>query len=246
MSRIAAFAFAVLAYLLFFATFLYLVAFVGDLPWVPVSVDRGPTSPWPLAAVIDLGLIALFGVQHSVMARPWFKKHWTRIIGLVAERSAYVVIASLMLIVLFLGWQPIGGEVWHVRAPWAEWTLWGLFALGWAIVLVSTLLISHFELFGLAQAWLHLHRREPAAPRFHTPMLYKAVRHPLYTGFIIAFWAAPVMTFGHLLLAVAMTAYIVIAIQYEERDLTELFGEDYRDYRTRVGMLVPGVGKSSR
>jgi len=246
MGRLLIFAFAIAAYLLFFATFLYLVAFVGDLPWVPVTVDRGPASPLAVALVVDTVLIALFGIQHSVMARPSFKRHWTRIVGTVAERSAYVVASSLVLVVLVAGWRPIPGELWHIRAPWAEWTMWGFFALGWLVVLVSTFLISHFELLGLSQAWLNLKQREAQAPRFRTPLLYKSVRHPLYAGFIIAFWATPVMTWGHLLLAVGMTLYVVIAIGHEERDLTALFGDEYRDYKRRVGMLVPGVGKTAK
>lgn len=244
MKRLLILLFAVAAYLLFFATFLYLVAFTGDLPWVPVTVDRGPAAPWPVAVLIDVALIAMFGLQHSVMARPGFKRHWVRIIGLVPERSAYVVAASLALIILFAGWRPIPGELWHVNVATFEWVLWGLFGFGWVIVLLSTLLISHLELFGLAQAWLHLKRREPLEPRFHTPLLYKAVRHPLYLGFAIAFWAAPVMTIGHALFATGLTIYILIAIRYEERDLTAIFGDTYRDYRTRVGMLVPGIGKA--
>ncbi len=245
MIRLLTFGFAVAAYILFFATFLYLVAFVGDLPGVPVSVDRGPASPLAVAMLVDSVLVALFGLQHSVMARPAFKRRWTRIVGLVAERSAYVVASSLVLVVLFAGWRPIPGVLWHITAPWAEWTMWGLFALGWLIVLVSTFLISHFELFGLAQAWRHVRGHEAEPPRFHQPMLYKAVRHPLYLGFVIAFWATPAMTWGHALLAAGMTVYVVIAIGHEERDLTALFGDQYRDYRRRVGMLIPGIGKSA-
>ena len=244
MRKIALFAFAVLAYLLFFGTFLYLLAFTGDLPWVSISVDRGPVSPPLTALLIDATLIALFGLQHSVMARPSFKRRWTRLVGTVAERSVYVVAASIVIVVLIVGWRPIAGDLWHVTAPWAEWTIWGLFALGWLIVLVSTFLISHFELFGLTQAWTHLRGREVAVLRFHTPLLYKAVRHPLYAGFVIAFWATPVMTLSHLLLAVGMTVYVVIAIGHEERDLIAAFGDEYRDYRRRVGMLIPRLGKA--
>ncbi len=246
MQKLALFAFAVLAYLLFFGTFLCLVAFTGDLPWVGVSVDRGPVSPPVAAALIDVVLIGLFGLQHSVMARPSFKRRWTRLVGTVAERSAYVVASSLVLIVLFAGWRPIPGDLWHITAPWAEWTMWGLFALGWLIVLLSTFLISHFELFGLTQTWSHLRGREVASLRFHTPLFYKAVRHPLYAGFLIAFWATPVMTLSHLLLAAGMTVYVVIAIGHEERDLTAAFGDEYREYKRRVGMLIPGLGKAAK
>ncbi len=246
MSRVVTLAFAGFAYLLFFATFLYLVAFVGDLALVPVTVDRGPAAPLPVALIGDLGLIALFGIQHSVMARPAFKRIWTRIVPPAAERSVYVVLSSLVLILLFALWRPIPAWVWQVGPGWAEWAVWGVFALGWLIVLLSTFMISHFELFGLSQAWLNLRQRAAVAPRFHTPLFYRVVRHPLYSGFAIAFWATPAMSWGHLLLAAGMTAYILVAIVFEERDLTAMFGDAYCDYRTRVGKLVPGLGKSAR
>jgi len=238
--------FALVAYTIFFLTFLYLIAFVGDLPWVALTVDRGPGAPTGVALVGNLLLIALFGVQHSVMARQGFKRAWTRIVPEPAERSVYVLTASAVLIILFLFWRPINGVVWETSSAALSALLWVLFAAGWGIVLLSTFLINHFELFGLQQAWFNLRGRAAAAPKFHQPFFYKLVRHPLYAGFILAFWSTPRMTEGHLLLAVGMTIYILIAIRYEERDLVGYFGRDYEEYRERVGMLIPGVGQRKR
>ena len=235
--------FGVVAYLIFFATFLYLVAFVGNFPQVPLTVDSGGPFIEPFKAVlIDLGLIALFGLQHSVMARPRFKAAWTRIVPAPLERSVYVLFASVALMVLFLFWRPIPLGIWNVEAQWAVYALWAVFALGWAIVLLSTFLLSHFELFGLLQAWRAGAPEQP--PAFRTPLFYRRVRHPLYSGFILAFWATPAMTAGHLLLAAGMTVYILIAIRHEERDLVGVFGAEYENYRTRAGMLIPRFGKS--
>ena len=245
MTRTLFMAFALIAYAIFFATFLYLIAFVGNFPWVPVTVDKGPVLAVGPAIVVNLALIALFGVQHSVMARQGFKRAWTRFVPKAAERSVYVLAASLTLIILFIAWRPIDGLVWKVTQPPVTYFLWGLFALGWLIVLASTFLINHFELFGLQQAWFNLRNRAAAAPRFRQPFFYRFVRHPLYSGFFLAFWAIPVMTFGHLLLAVGMSAYMLIAIRLEERDLVGLFGRDYEDYRARVGMLAPRLGRRS-
>jgi methanethiol S-methyltransferase len=243
MSRIVHIVFALLAYAIFFATFLYLVAFVGDFPIATTTVDRGgPALATGTALILDLALIAMFGVQHSVMARQGFKRAWTKIVPATAERSVYVLASSLTLIVFVMFWAPIPTVVWSVGAPMA-YVLWAIFALGWGTVLLSTFLINHFELFGLQQAWHNLRNRAAAAPQFHTPLLYRFVRHPLYLGFVLAFWATPVMTIGHLVLAAGMTVYIVVAIGYEERDLISLFGEQYSDYRRRVGMLVPGLGR---
>lgn len=237
--------FAIVAYAIFFATFLYLIAFVGNLPWVPVTVDRGPSAPLATAVVLDLALIAMFGLQHSVMARQGFKRASTKIIPLPAERSFYVLSASLVLIILFALWRPIGGVVWDAGGTGIEPALWLLFALGWLVVLTSTFLINHFELFGLQQAWFNLRQRATAAPQFRQPFFYKFVRHPLYSGFFLAFWATPVMTIGHLILAMGMSVYMLIAIQYEERDLVGLFGRDYEAYRERTGMLVPRLRRGS-
>ncbi len=195
------------------------------------------------ALMIDIALIALFGVQHSVMARQGFKKAWTRVVPRESERSVYVLVASAALLILMFLWRPIGGLVWEVTNPAFSTILMALFAIGWLLVLVSTFLINHFELFGLQQAWLHVTRREAAPPQFRQPLFYKMVRHPLYLGFFLAFWATPVMSYGHLLLAAGMSVYMRIAIRYEERDLVRLFGRDYEDYRSRVGMLTPRLRK---
>jgi protein-S-isoprenylcysteine O-methyltransferase Ste14 len=245
MARILYLLFGVAAYLLFFATFLYLIAFVGNLPWVAMTVDHGGAiGPVGLAIVVDVALIALFGLQHSVMARPAFKQAWTRIVPKPIERSVYVVAASLALILLFLMWRPIPGVLWSVgNEPGAD-VLWALFGLGWLIVLLSTFLISHFELFGLAQVWGHARGAgEVAPPTFRTPLFYRHVRHPLYSGFFLAFWATPQMSLGHLLLAAGVSVYMLIAIRYEERDLVDTFGDDYRRYRDRAGMLTPRLGR---
>ena len=244
MSKTASVIFAALSYAVFFATFLYLIAFVGDFSLVPLTVDRGPASPPVLAAIIDIALIALFGVQHSVMARQGFKRSWTRIVPKQAERSIYVLAASLALIVLFAFWRPIEGTLWNLGGLLAI-AMWVLFAAGWALVLLSTFLINHFELFGLQQAWFHARGREAAAPRFRQPLFYRFVRHPLYLGFFIAFWATPNMSYGHLLLAAGMTVYVLIAIRHEERDLVSLFGPEYEQYQARVGMLTPRFGRAT-
>ena len=240
MARAIYLLFGVVAYLIFFATFLYLVAFVGNLPWVPVTVDRGGPEMALLAAVaVNAGLVALFGLQHSVMARQGFKRGWTRIVPWPVERSMYVLLASLVLIVMMALWRPIPATIWSIENPIGVWTMWVLFGLGWGIVLLSTFLINHFELFGLRQVWSHARGQKIPAPVFREPLFYRAVRHPLYAGFILAFWATPVMSVGHALLAAGMTVYILIAIRYEERDLVSLFGADYEAYRGRAGMLIP-------
>jgi methanethiol S-methyltransferase len=235
--------FALIAYSIFFATFLYLIGFVGNFAALPITVDRGPAAPLAGAVITDLALIALFGVQHSVMARQGFKKAWTRTVPKPIERSVYVLLASAALIIMFAFWRPIDGVVWDVGNSAGRAIIWALFAAGWGIVLLSTFLINHFELFGLQQAWLNLRNREAEAPVFRQPMLYKWVRHPLYLGFFLAFWSTPHMSYGHLLLAAGMSAYMLIAIQYEERDLVGYFGRQYEDYRGRVGMLIPGIGR---
>lgn len=238
MSRTATLIFALVAYAIFFATFLYLICFVGDL--VPNrTVDRGPDAPLALAVVIDLALIAVFGLQHSVMARPAFKARWTRIVPEAAERSVYVLLASLALVLVFALWRPIPQPVWDVSRTWAEMPVWLLFMAGWGIVLVSTFLLNHFELFGLQQAWFNYSRRQADKPQLRQPLFYKWVAHPLYSGFFLAFWAIPLMTVGHLLLAVGLSAYMLIAIGHEERDLTAFYGRDYEKYRAGVGKLLP-------
>jgi len=231
--------FGAIAYLIFFATFLYLIAFVGNLSVVPRTVDRSPGAELPAALAINLALILLFGLQHSVMARQGFKKAWTKMVPEPIERSMYVLFASLALILLFAFWQPIPQTVWNVENGIGATLLWALFALGWLIVLTSTFLISHFELFGLKQVYLHLRGSAPAAPQFRQPFFYKLVRHPLYSGFFLAFWATPVMSVGHLVLALGMSVYMLVAIGYEERDMVGHFGDEYENYRQNVGMLAP-------
>jgi protein-S-isoprenylcysteine O-methyltransferase Ste14 len=233
--------FGAIAYLVFFATFLYLIAFVGDFAGVPRTVDSGPAAAPATALAIDLALIALFGVQHSVMARQGFKRAWTRFVPEPIERSVYVLLASAALILLCAFWRPLPQILWSLESEPGAALLWVLFGLGWLVVLLSTFLINHFELFGLKQVYLHVRGAAPAPPAFRTPFFYKFVRHPLYTGFFLAFWATPVMTVGHLVLALGMSAYMLIAIRYEERDLVGLFGEDYEAYRRNVGMLTPKV-----
>lgn len=236
--------FGVASYLVFFATFLFLIGFVANVSVLPYGVDRGPAAALPVAIAIDLALIALFGIQHSVMARLPFKRAWTKVWPEPIERSFYVLLASLCLIALFVFWRPIPAVLWNVTNPTGVTLLWGLFGLGWLIVLLSTFLINHFELFGLQQIWFSASGREAAAPQFRTPLFYRRVRHPLYSGFVLAFWSTPVMTLGHALLAAGMTVYILIAIRHEERDLVGLFGADYEAYRGRAGMLLPKFGRS--
>ena len=246
MSRAATLLFAIFAYAVFFATFLYLICFVGNFPIAPVTVDRGPDSPVAVAVVIDLALIAMFGLQHSVMARQGFKRAWTRTVPPQAERSVYVLVASLMLIILFLFWRPIEGTVWDASQTALNMVLWLGFAAGWGIVLLSTFLLNHFELFGLQQAWLHVQGRTAAKPQMRQPLFYRYVRHPLYSGFFLAFWSTPHMTYSHLLLAGGLSVYMLIAIRYEERDLIGLFGSDYEDYRQSAGMLTPRLRRRPR
>jgi protein-S-isoprenylcysteine O-methyltransferase Ste14 len=238
--------FAIVCYAIFFATFLYLICFVGDLSFAPLTVSRGgPQAAPAVAAVIDVALIALFGFQHSLMARPAFKRSWTKIVPPQAERSVYVLAASVALIIMFLFWRPIEGVVWDVQSPLFADIIWLLFWAGWGIVLLSTFLINHFELFGLQQAWFHFRGREAAKPELRQPLFYRWVAHPLYSGFFLAFWATPHMTMSHLLLAAGVSIFMLIAIRYEERDLTDLFGEDYRRYRAGVGMLTPRFRRRS-
>lgn len=237
--------FGVFAYAFFFATFLYLIAFVGNLPGVPWTIDDGGTYVlWTLAALTNAALIALFGLQHSIMARQGFKRAWQRIVPAPLERSMYVLLASAALWVMFYFWRPMPYDIWRVESSIGAAILWALFAAGWAIVLVSTFLISHFELFGLKQVWMHLRGQATVTPVLRQPFFYRFVRHPLYSGFFLAFWATPVMTMGHLIFAAGMSLYMLIAIRYEERDLVELFGEDYARYRQQVGMLAPGLGRA--
>jgi protein-S-isoprenylcysteine O-methyltransferase Ste14 len=244
-NRVTTFLYGVVSYLIFFATFLYAIGFLGNVG-VPKSIDSGRTAPLGVALLINAGLLAIFAVQHSVMARPWFKRMWTRVIPKEAERSTYVLISSLALILLFWLWQPIGGVIWNVEQPTLRMVLYGLFALGFAIVLLSTFLINHFDLFGLRQVYLYLRGKEYTQLRFGTPLFYRHVRHPLYLGWLLAFWATPAMTIAHLVFAIATTVYIFMAIQFEEKDLLDTFGDDYRRYRENVPMIVPvRIGKTN-
>ena len=234
---------ALACYAAFFASFVYLIAFVAGIPALPTHVDKGLAAAPLTAALIDIALIALFGVQHSVMARPGFKAWWTRFVPPPVERSVYCLAAAAVLCLLFALWHPIGGTLWDVSNPAGRMALWALCGAGWAIVFISTWLINHFELFGLAQVWRHWRGVEPQPYKLSTPLFYRVVRHPLYSGFLLAFWATPTMSVGHALLAAGMTVYVLIAIRYEELDLVDYYGEKYVDYRKRVGTLVPGIGK---
>ncbi len=238
LTRFSALLYGMAAYFVFFGSFLYAIGFVSGLP-VPKTIDSGPTAPPIEALIVDLVLMSVFAVQHSVMARPQFKQWWTQYVPKSVERSTYVLLASLALILLFWQWRPIPATVWQVGNPQIAMALTGFSFVGWLIVLTSTFLINHFELFGLHQVANNLAGKPMPAVRFRTPLFYKFVRHPIYLGFIIAFWSAPTMSIGHLLFAAVTTAYILVGILLEERDLVDLFGDDYRRYKQRVSMLVP-------
>jgi len=239
MTRFLAFLYGLAAYFVFIGTILYAIAFVADR-FVPRTIDHGgPSGSTAKAVAVNLALMALFAIQHSVMARPGFKAVWTRFVPRTIERSTYVLLSSLALILLVWQWRPMPELVWSVGNPALAAGLVALSLLGWVIVFASTFLINHFELFGLQQVAGNLAGFKTAEPRFRTPLLYKLVRHPLYLGFIIAFWAAPAMTMGHLLFAAVTTAYIFVGIALEERDLTDLFGDEYRIYKKRVPMVLP-------
>jgi methanethiol S-methyltransferase len=241
MSGISAVLYGFISYTVFLFTFLYAIGFVGNLV-VPKSIDSGMAAPIAEALIVNTLLLGLFAIQHSVMARPAFKRWWTRWVRRSVERSTYVLFASLALVLLFWQWRPITAPIWTVEHPFGAGILNIVFWLGWAMVLLSTFLIDHFELFGLRQVVARLRNRPLPPPVFKTPLFYGRVRHPLYLGFLLAFWATPTMTAGHLLFAVATTGYILIAIQLEERDLIALFGDQYRRYRQQVGMLIPRPG----
>jgi protein-S-isoprenylcysteine O-methyltransferase Ste14 len=242
--RVSIFLYGVFSYAVFFATFLYAVGFIGNFA-VPATLDGTPALSTGKALLVDMCLLGVFALQHSIMARPFFKRWLTRFIPVSAERSTYVLMSSLALIAMFVLWQPLGGEVWTVSDPVMRGVLWALFAFGWLLVLVSTFLINHFDLFGLRQVWLQLVGKPYTQLRFGTPGPYKLVRHPLYLGWLFAFWATPTMTGTHLLFAFVTTAYILIAIQLEERDLVDTLGEDYRLYRERVPMILPFGGRAA-
>jgi len=239
MKRLAIFCYGIACYAVFLATFLYAVGFIGNFG-VPKTLDSRRDISLSRALVIDVGLLALFALQHSVMARPAFKRWWTRIIPESAERATYVLFSSLALIVLFWLWQPMGGQVWKAESPAAVQIIYGLYTLGWLLLLYVTFLINHFDLFGLRQIWLQLVGRPYTPVPFVTPWLYRLVRHPLYIGWLTIVWETPVMTVAHVVFAGLSTAYILLGLQLEERDLIEAHPE-YADYRRRVPMLIPGI-----
>jgi methanethiol S-methyltransferase len=242
--RIALFTYGVVSYFIFLGTFLYAVGFIGGFG-VPTRLDGERQGSLGAALAVDAGLLALFAVQHSVMARRWFKDWWTRIVPPPIERSTYVLFSSVALLLLFALWRPMGVTVWAVTGPAARTTLLALFGFGWALVLLCTFLINHFDLFGLRQVWLFLRGRPYTPVPFATPGPYRLVRHPLYVGWLFAFWMTPVMTLAHLVFAVGTTLYILAAIQFEERDLVREHGHTYEDYRRRVPMLLPSGGRAS-
>jgi protein-S-isoprenylcysteine O-methyltransferase Ste14 len=238
MAAIASFLYGLIAYLLFLGTILYGIVFVGNLP-APKTIDSGDAGALAPALIIDLLLLGIFAIQHSVMARPGFKQWWTRLVPQAVERTTYVLLASLALVLLYWQWRPIQQPVWSLSNPAGIVVAQTICLCGWALVFVSTCLINHFELFGLRQVYARLRGRTLPPPVFKTPFLYKRVRHPIYLGFLLAFWATPYMTAGHLLFAVGTTGYILIGIYFEERDLIGLFGDQYRRYRGQVSMLIP-------
>ena len=244
MKRLSIFVYGLLCYGVFLVTFLYAIGFIGNF-WVPKSIDSIPQVSLTAALLTNLGLLVLFALQHSVMARPAFKRWWTRIVPEPAERSTYTLFSSLALIALFALWQPMGGTVWHVQSPAGQTLLYAAFAFGWGLVLVSTFLINHFDLFGLRQVWLQLLGKPYRPLPFKTPALYRHVRHPLYVGWLLTFWATPTMTVAHLVFALATTGYILVATRLEERDLVAAHPE-YDEYRRRVPMFVPFVKRRPR
>lgn len=238
MGKVPAVLYGIVCYAVFFFSFLYAIGFVGNMA-VPKSIDSGAESSVAQSLIVNLGLLGLFAVQHTLMARPGFKRWWTKIVPAHVERSTFVLMASLLLILLYWQWRPMRAAIWSVEHTAGEAVLMGLFWFGWAIVLLSTFMINHFDLFGLRQVYLHVRDQEYHHLKFTTTGLYKHVRHPIMLGFIIAFWATPHMSSGHLLFAVATTAYIIIGVQFEEHDLHHFLGKDYEDYRRCVPMLIP-------
>jgi protein-S-isoprenylcysteine O-methyltransferase Ste14 len=244
MARFLAFLYGLAAYVVFLGAFLWAIGFVSGLP-VPKTIDTGAIVPLQEALVINVLLMSLFAIQHSVMARQGFKRWWTQYVPAAIERSTYVLLSSLVLILLLWQWRPIPTIVWQVADPTMAMAVTGVSMFGWLVALTSTFLINHFELFGLHQVANNLAGRTMTAPRFRTPVLYKLVRHPLYLGFIIAFWTAPTMTVGHALFAAVTTAYIFVGIALEERDMISVFGDEYRRYRERVGMVFPKLRRGT-
>jgi protein-S-isoprenylcysteine O-methyltransferase Ste14 len=245
MGRVIAFLYGVICYAIFFLTFLYLYGFLANMPQLPRTIDvGGPAAGTATALLVNFVLIALFGLQHTIMARPGFKEKWTKIVPVSIERSTYVLITSLILILLYWQWRPMTGTViWQADAVWTQYLAWAVFVGGLLVVLLSTFIIDHFDLFGLRQVWLNLRQKTYTHSPFKVTLFYKFVRHPLYVGWFMTFWGTPSMTLGHLMFAVLMSGYILIAIRYEERDLARFLGEDYVRYKEKVPMLVPKLGK---
>ncbi|MCW9706114.1 methanethiol S-methyltransferase [Fodinibius salsisoli] len=244
MGRILAFIYGVVSYGMFLGAFGYAIAFVGDF-WVPKTINSGEPGAFLPALLINAGLLSLFAVQHSGMARPGFKKWWTKIVPEPIERSTYVLLASGVLFLLYWQWQPLPAPIWSVENEIGRWILWGLFGLGWGLVVYTTFLISHAHLFGLTQVRDFMKDRDLWEPKFQTPNLYSHMRHPMMLGFFFAFWAIPEMTVGHLVFSIATTGYILVALQLEERDLIQAFGDRYRKYRKEVPMFIPRAGQKS-
>jgi protein-S-isoprenylcysteine O-methyltransferase Ste14 len=243
--RVLALAYGAVAYLVFLVTFAYTIGFLAGVA-VPKGIDDGADGPAGVAVLVDAALLALFAVQHSVMARPWFKRWWTRLVPQAIERSTYVLVASLVVALLLWQWRSLPDPVWSVEEGWARAVLWGLYALGWGVLVLSTFLLGHFDLFGLRQVLARARRRSYVEPGFRQPLLYRLVRHPLMSGFLIAFWATPDMSVGRLLFAGAATGYIVIAVRFEERDLHVQLGEAYVRYAAEVPRFVPGLPALAR
>jgi protein-S-isoprenylcysteine O-methyltransferase Ste14 len=244
MAGLFAVLYGIVAYATFLVTILYAIGFVGNFV-VPKSIDTGVAGPFLESLIVNTLLLGLFAIQHSVMARPGFKRWWTRLVPTSIERSTYVLFSSLALLLLYWQWRPMPEPVWTVQNPIAAAALTATSLFGWVLLVLSTFMLSHFELFGLSQVFARLFRKDLPAAKFHTPLLYRVVRHPIYLSFLLAFWATASMTVGHLLFALATTGYILIAIQLEERDLVDLFGDQYRRYRQNVGMLFPLPGRKS-
>lgn len=240
MSKIATVLYGAVSYIVFFGAFLYAIAFVDNLP-APKTIDSGPTGAFIASLLVNAVLLGVFAVQHSVMARPAFKAQWTKVVPRAAERSTYVLLSSLALILLFWQWRALASPIIWTTSGTLAGVLWAANGVGWLTVLTSTFLINHFDLFGLRQVWAYASGKEIPPAQFRTPLFYRVVRHPIYLGFMIAFWATPQMSLGHLVFAIATTAYMLVGIQLEERDLIALFGETYVSYRRRVSMILPWV-----